>query len=138
MRESVCNAYAGCKLIARRSEVDRPHRAHLGATGAVAAALRRQRFAVEGGDGGRKPPVDDVEDVAFAMPVGIRDLLNGASGAVSGHLDSDPRIRHYDEYYYRFFAQVTPFQVHVKLGHFNSLVWVTDLATGKPVADAHV
>lgn len=83
-------------------------------------------------------PVAHAGDVAFAMPLGIRDILNGASGAVSGHLDSDPRVRYYHEDYYRFFAQVTPFQVHVKLGHFNSLVWVTDLNTGKPVAGANV
>lgn len=83
-------------------------------------------------------PVADVEDVAFAMPLGIRELLNHPSGAVSGYLDSVPRIPYYDEEYFRFFAQVTPFQVHVKLGHFNSLVWVTDLATGQPVKDAEV
>src|SRR5690606_18781846 len=36
------------------------------------------------------------------------------------------------------FAAVTPYQVHVKLGHFNSLVWVTELATGAPVRGATV
>ena len=33
---------------------------------------------------------------------------------------------------------MTPFHVHTKLGHRNSLVWVTDLATGKPVEGAQV
>lgn len=28
--------------------------------------------------------------------------------------------------------------MHVKLGHFNSLIWVADFATGEPVADANV
>ena len=37
-----------------------------------------------------------------------------------------------------FFAQVTPFQVHVKIGHFNTLVWVTDFTSGLPVVDATV
>lgn len=83
-------------------------------------------------------PVARAEDVAFAMPLGIRQLLGNRSGAVSGWLDSTPRVRDYDPDYYRFFAQVTPFQVHVKLGHFNTLVWVTDLASGAPVEGARV
>ncbi len=33
---------------------------------------------------------------------------------------------------------MTPFHVHVKLGHYNTLVWVTDLSTGAPVEDAKV
>ncbi|PON10104.1 hypothetical protein C2W62_51875, partial [Candidatus Entotheonella serta] len=37
-----------------------------------------------------------------------------------------------------FFSQVTPFHVHVKLGHYNTLVWVTDLSTGAPVEEAQV
>jgi alpha-2-macroglobulin len=82
--------------------------------------------------------VDDAEDVAFAMPLGLRELLSRQSGAVSGYLDSVPRVPDYNPDYYRFFAQVTPFQVHVKLGHFNSLVWVTDMATGRPVENARV
>ena len=36
------------------------------------------------------------------------------------------------------FAQVTPYQVHVKLGHYNTLVWATDLATGAPLRGANV
>jgi uncharacterized protein YfaS (alpha-2-macroglobulin family)/uncharacterized protein YecT (DUF1311 family) len=82
--------------------------------------------------------VAGVQDIAFAMPLGVRDLLNHKSGAVSGYLDSEPHVRYYNPDYYRFFAQVTPFQVHVKLGHFNSLVWVTEMATGEPVEDARV
>ena len=35
-------------------------------------------------------------------------------------------------------AQVTPFQVHVKIGHYNTLAWVTDLSTGQPVEGATV
>ena len=38
----------------------------------------------------------------------------------------------------RFFSQVTPFAVHVKLGHQNTGVWVTDLDTGTPVEGARV
>ncbi len=32
-----------------------------------------------------------------------------------------------------FFAQITPFDVHVKMGQFNTLVWITDFQTGEPV-----
>ncbi len=39
---------------------------------------------------------------------------------------------------HEIFAQVTPFHVHAKLGHFNSLIWVTDLKTGAPVKGAEV
>lgn len=80
--------------------------------------------------------VEKAEDISFAMRLGVRDMLGRRSGVVTGHLDSEPRTKYYDEDSFRFFAQVTPFQVHVKLGHFNSLVWVTDLATGKPVKGA--
>jgi uncharacterized protein YfaS (alpha-2-macroglobulin family) len=81
------------------------------------------------------PPV---EDIAFNVPLGLRERLGGRSGAITGQLLPEPRFPGYRPEDYRFFAQATPFQVHAKLGHFNSLVWVTDLATGEPVADARV
>jgi alpha-2-macroglobulin len=37
-----------------------------------------------------------------------------------------------------FFAEVTPYQVHAKLGAYNTLVWVTSLDKGLPVANARV
>lgn len=73
-----------------------------------------------------------VQDVQFAVPFGIRDLLDGKSGAVYGFLQTQPMTLHGD-HQRRFFAQVTPWQVHLKLGHFRSLAWVTDLSSGKPV-----
>lgn len=82
--------------------------------------------------------VEPAQDVSFAMPLGVRKMLGDRPGAVTGHLDSEPRVRNYDPDHYRFFAQVTPFQVHVKLGHFSSVAWITDLATGRPVKDAKV
>ena len=78
-----------------------------------------------------------VEDVQYGLPFGVRELLDGRSGAIYGRLqttpatDAPPRAR-------LLFAEVTPWQVHAKLGHFNSLVWVTELATGAPVRDARV
>ena len=76
-----------------------------------------------------------VQDVQFAVPFGVREMLDGHTGAVYGSLQTDPVVKKYDS---RLFAQVTPYQVHLKLGHFNTLVWVTDMATGEPVADANV
>ena len=76
-----------------------------------------------------------VEDKQFAVPLGVREMLNGKTGAVFGTLHTSPKVSDYPP---RLFAQVTPYQVHFKLGHFNSLVWVTDMATGQPVEGAHV
>ncbi|MCB9979174.1 MAG: large extracellular alpha-helical protein [Rhodospirillales bacterium] len=78
-----------------------------------------------------------VPDLQFAIPFGIRDLLNGKPGAAYGFLETQP-ITHHGEYQRRFFAQVTPWQVHLKLGHFRSIAWVTDLSNGKPVSGVNV
>ncbi|HEY1773003.1 MAG TPA: alpha-2-macroglobulin family protein [Gammaproteobacteria bacterium] len=83
----------------------------------------------------------DVHDLSVGMPLDVRGLLGGRSGVVSGTLvpTPEPERRYYGGYDpYHFFAQVTPFHVVVKLGHFDTLVWVTDLATGQPVAGARV
>ena len=81
--------------------------------------------------------VPRVEDVAFALPLGLRSLLGDESGVLFTRLrpnppppgwQNDPKV----------LAQVTPFAVHAKMGHFNSLVWVTDFATGKPVESAKI
>ncbi len=78
-------------------------------------------------------PVDPVQDIAYAMPLDVRGWLGGQSGAVT----ADVLPRPFD-HRRPLFAQVTPFQVHVKLGHQNTLVWITDLATGQPVEGAVV
>ena len=89
--------------------------------------------AVEPIHGYRAIKTIDVTDISYKLKVGIRDILKGESGVVYGMI-STPDIRGYET----LLAQVTPFQVHVKLGHFNTLVWVTDLATGLPVEGAEV
>jgi uncharacterized protein YfaS (alpha-2-macroglobulin family) len=81
--------------------------------------------------------VPQVEDIAFKMPLRIRSALKGKSGALFGSLSADPQLKK-NRYEREFFAQVTPFQVHVKAGHFNTLVWVTDLETGKGVEEAKI
>jgi len=82
--------------------------------------------------------VPKVQDVQFAVPAGIRGFLGGESGAFYGHIETLPEAPHKAPQSARLFAQVTPYQLHAKLGHFSSLVWVTDLATGEAVQDATV
>ena len=85
----------------------------------------------------RELQIPSVEDIAFRIPLQVRDLLQGRSGVVQGQVSSRPPVtKHFRERW--FFAQVTPFQVHVKIGHFNTLVWVTEFTSGLPVADATV
>ena len=78
------------------------------------------------------------EDVSFAIPLGVREMAKGSTGAVFGTISSDPALHGRSFWQRRFFGQVTPYQVHAKLGHFNTLVWVTDLETGAPVPQAQV
>ena len=98
-----------------------------------------------------------VWDIAYATPLSIRDLLGGRSGVIDGHLVPRPTPLILDTGAYfdddddqggtpandvttsrRIFGEVTPFSVHTKLGHYNTVVWVTNLATGQPVEKAHV
>ena len=81
--------------------------------------------------------VPDAQDVSFPIPIGVREFLDGRSGAVYGEISTKPNLTK-PKYQKTLFAQVTPFQVHFKLGHFNSLVWVTDLATGEAISEAKV
>jgi uncharacterized protein YfaS (alpha-2-macroglobulin family) len=76
-----------------------------------------------------------VDDVAYPFPIDIRAMLGGRSGVVQGTLSSTPATSERSKW---FFSQVTPFELHVKLGHFNSLVWVSSFASGKPIQDARV
>ncbi|MEZ5647548.1 MAG: alpha-2-macroglobulin family protein [Alphaproteobacteria bacterium] len=82
--------------------------------------------------------IPKVPDIQFAIPFGIREMLGGNSGAVYGHLRTEPQVNKSGIRENRLFAQVTPYQLHVKLGHYSTLVWVTDLTTGEAVTDAKV
>lgn len=81
-----------------------------------------------------------VEDVQFAVPLNVRGMLKGKSGIVKGTLETKPDVMGYDNTVRKpsLIAQVTPFNVQAKIGHYNTLVWVTDLATGKPVPGAKI
>lgn len=81
--------------------------------------------------------ISPATDIAYARPLELRRLLGQSSGAVFARLrpqPTPPGWRHEP----RILAQVTPYQVHYKLGHFNSLAWVTTFATGEPVSGARV
>jgi alpha-2-macroglobulin len=97
-----------------------------------------RRLTPKGSDEARSVSqnVPVVKNIQFAMPLGVRDMLDGGSGAVYGALNTVPDITNGRPPY--LFAQVTPFQVHLKLGHFNTIAWVTDMATGAPVSGAKV
>jgi uncharacterized protein YfaS (alpha-2-macroglobulin family) len=75
------------------------------------------------------------QDIAYPFPIDIRGMLDGKSGVVQGTLVTQPATSEGAKW---FFSQVTPYAVHVKLGHFNSAVWVTSLANGEPIQDAKV
>jgi uncharacterized protein YfaS (alpha-2-macroglobulin family) len=81
--------------------------------------------------------VPNVQDVQFAVPADVRGMLKGQTGALYGHLTTAPDVKKWDNAN-RLFAQVTPYQVYTKLGHFQSSVWVTDLASGDVVPNAKV
>jgi uncharacterized protein YfaS (alpha-2-macroglobulin family) len=78
-----------------------------------------------------------VEDVQYGVPLGVREMLGGESGALYARLTTEPPVPS-SSWQSGVFAQVTPYQVHVKLGHFNTLVWVVDLATGRAARNAAV
>lgn len=82
--------------------------------------------------------LESVQDVQYSRPFNVRKALDGKTGAVYGHLDTVPYVNKGGEGAYRLFAVVTPWQMHVKIGHFASMVWVTDMATGAPVKNAKV
>ena len=82
-------------------------------------------------------PIPKVKNIQFAVPMQIRDMLGGKSGIIYGKIEETPRINGI-RYGRDLLAIVTPYQIHAKIGHYNSLIWVTDLATGEPVTDANV
>lgn len=74
-------------------------------------------------------------DIAYRFPIDIREILKGQSGLIQGTLSTNPVTRSGSAW---FLSEVTPYDVHLKLGHFSSLVWVTSFETGEPVSDAKV
>ncbi len=82
--------------------------------------------------------VDVAEDIAQKIPLKVREMLPASSGVIEGTFDTEPSIASKNNRDSWFFAQVSPYSVHVKIGHFNTLVWVTDFSTGEPVGGVKV
>ena len=77
-----------------------------------------------------RPPA--LEDVRQVSPLGIREILGNKSGAVFVRAS----VEHDDDE--RLLGLVTPYNIHAKIGFFDSLIWVTDLKTGEGIRNARV
>ncbi len=77
-------------------------------------------------------------NIAYPFPLKMRELIPGGSGAIQGTLKTTPSVTDEEGKPRWFFSQVTPFDVHVKIGHHNTLVWVTRFDTGLPVEGVRV
>jgi len=102
---------------------------------AVNVSFRRWTTDGVGEQDSRRAVTPEAQDIAYRFPLQVRDWLDGKSGAVVGSASAEPSTGQLPSW---FISQVTPYQVHVKLGHYNTLVWVTDLATGDAVEGARV
>jgi uncharacterized protein YfaS (alpha-2-macroglobulin family) len=93
-----------------------------------------------GGDshGQQLASLPKVSDIQFAVPVEARKILKSGTGAFYGTVSTVPPIPGRNTTLPHLFAEVTPWQVHLKLGHFQSIAWVTDMASGQPVEGAKV
>ena len=81
--------------------------------------------------------INRVEDISYAVPMQVRQLLGDDTGVLFGRLHPVPAPPNW----YQdpsILVQVTPYQIHFKAGHFNSLGWVTDFANGGPVSGAKI
>lgn len=76
----------------------------------------------------------EIKNIAYPFDYGVRDMLAGRSGFLFGRFSTVPPVNS-EEY---FFVSVAPWQVVAKIGWFDSLVWVVDMQTGKPVKRASV
>ncbi len=82
-------------------------------------------------------PKDD--NTLLVQDLGLRQVLNGSSGAMLGFIRATPRFEvAHGSVEQSFFSQATPYQVYFKEGAVNTLVWVTDMRSGKPVEGARV
>ena len=83
----------------------------------------------------KRPDLDVAQDHISRGRLGVRALLDGRSGVVWGTLNWSPNTPWMP---YSFLGEVTPYQVLAKVGHYDTLVWVSSLRTGKAVAGARV
>ena len=76
----------------------------------------------------------ELRNITYPFDYGIREMLKGQTGFVFGSFATDPK----QDGEFTFSASVSKWQVLAKIGWYDSLVWVTDLKTGKPVENAKV
>ncbi|MGE3539955.1 MAG: alpha-2-macroglobulin [Candidatus Tectimicrobiota bacterium] len=81
-------------------------------------------------------PLQTDIDTAYLIPLQVRSLLPAPSGAMQGTIAATPALEREAPQW--FFAQVTPFHLHIKAGYSNTLVWVTAFDSGLPVPDVQV
>ena len=114
--------------------------AHVWAVNLEAIDLTYEAAAANGRTAGSRRVIrpDGPQDASIPVPLGVREMIGADSGLVQGRFTTRPEVPDKAAEETWFFAQVTPFQVHLKLGHHNSLVWITDLRTGKPVSGVRV
>ncbi len=74
-----------------------------------------------------------VKNLSVKTPLDIRRLISSSSGIIDGVFYPFPDSNKKRSETTHFFGQITPFHLEVKVGHQNTLVWVTDLKTGQPV-----
>ncbi len=77
--------------------------------------------------------VDYVQDLSYYFPLRLREII--PSGLLFGTIHSPQLTRTLPQ---KLIAQVTPFAIHVKFGHRNTLVWVTSFETGEPVSGVEI
>lgn len=82
-----------------------------------------------------RPELKVTQDAVIGTKLGVREWLDGRSGVVWGRYHWSPDGPDDD---YAFMAQVTPYQILAKVGHYDSLVWVSTLADGTAVQDARI
>lgn len=71
-----------------------------------------------------------IRNVFYPFKYNIREFLDGQSGFLFGSFPFNNSEN--------FYVSVSPWQVIAKTGYLDSLVWVVDMRTGKPVKDATV
>ncbi|MCC6337564.1 MAG: alpha-2-macroglobulin [Myxococcales bacterium] len=78
-------------------------------------------------------------NLARVHPLELRKVLGAEAltGVALVSVDS-PQLEYHPKDGYRQLVQVTDLAAHIKIGPKSSLVWVTRLSDGKPVADADV
>jgi hypothetical protein len=96
--------------------------------------VKFQRLTPEGIERSQITVAVEPSNISYRFPLKVREWLKNQSGVLLGHLSTYP----FTGPPRWFFSEVTPFHVHLKLSQDNSLVWVTDLKTGKPVQGAQV